>query len=142
MDEFIIESPDRSYASSAHSFMGGEVDMPTDFCIKFKCFYLMKSENIYGNLILKKDYICFEPFDPHDVDEAKFEGEEDFLQGNAKLFGAMSNKNTRATLIENCTARIDFLDVIEVNKMPLVNEKAVVHESAFIRDHYRNNIFL
>ena len=54
----------------------------------------------------------------------------------------MGTKNTRQTLIENCTARIDYLDVNEVNKMPLVNEKAVMSENAHIRDQYRNNIFL
>lgn len=39
-------------------------------------------------------------------------------------------------------AVIDYLDVIEVNKMNLVNEKAVMSENPFIRDAYKFEIFV
>lgn len=94
MDDFIEESTDRSYGSGPTAFMGCQ-ESPTSFCIKVKCFYLIKSENIYGELTLKKDCLIFTPFDPHDVDEKQFQGEEDFLRGNAKLFGKMSTSRTR-----------------------------------------------
>ena len=34
------------------------------------------------------------------------------------------------------------MDVIEVNKMNLVNEKAIVSENAFIREAYKFDLFL
>ena len=37
---------------------------------------------------------------------------------------------------------IDYLDIIEVNKMNLVNEKAIVSENSFIREAYKFNLFL
>ena len=34
------------------------------------------------------------------------------------------------------------MDIIEVNKMNLVNEKAIVSDNAFIRDAYKFNLFI
>ena len=37
---------------------------------------------------------------------------------------------------------IDFLDIAEVNKLPLINEKAVISENAFISEAYKFDWFL
>ena len=37
---------------------------------------------------------------------------------------------------------IDYLDIIEVNKMNLVNEKAIVSDDSFIREAFKFNLFL
>ena len=42
----------------------------------------------------------------------------------------------------NYTAKIDFLDVIEINKLPLVNERAVLSDNPMVKETYRHNIFL
>ena len=34
------------------------------------------------------------------------------------------------------------MDIVEVNKMSLVNEKAIVSENSFIKDAYKYNYFL
>lgn len=34
------------------------------------------------------------------------------------------------------------MDIIEVNKMPLVNEKAIMSENNFIKEAYKFNYFL
>ena len=55
-----------------------------DYLFKIKCFYLFKYEELYGDLILKKDCITFEPVNPHEV----IKGEDDWVQGNEKLITA------------------------------------------------------
>jgi hypothetical protein len=44
--------------------------------------------------------------------------------------------------LEEYAGIIDYLDIIEVNKMNLVNEKAVVSDNSFIREAYKFNLFL
>jgi hypothetical protein len=44
--------------------------------------------------------------------------------------------------IEEYAGVIDYLDIIEVNKMNLVNEKAILSSKSFIRECYKFNLFL
>lgn len=37
---------------------------------------------------------------------------------------------------------MDYLDVIEVNKMKLVNDKAILSTNSFVRESYQMNVFL
>ena len=61
-----------------------------------------------------------------DIANDEFAGEEDFLEGNAKLFGNIESEPKRQNLIANATAKIDYMDIIDVNKLALVNELAVM----------------
>lgn len=69
---------------------------------------------------MKKDCIVFEPSDDPELGP--------HCDGDVKL--------------ESYRGVIDFMDIAEVNKMNLVNEKAIVSENAFIRDAYKYNLFV
>ena len=60
-DDFIIENP--AALETDEKYFPPHVDH-AEFLLKTRCFYLFKYEEIYGNLILKKDCLVFEPFDP------------------------------------------------------------------------------
>mmetsp|Transcript_1973 Transcript_1973/g.3465 ORF Transcript_1973/g.3465 Transcript_1973/m.3465 type:complete len:227 (-) Transcript_1973:859-1539(-) len=101
------------------------VEGKDDFRLKTDCFYMMKYEHVYGTLTLKKDHLFFEPLldSPH----------------NEHLdFDEHSKKRD----LQKFEAVIDYLDIIEANKMNLVNENAVVSENTFIREAYKFDIFI
>ena len=98
-----------------------------DYYLKCECQYLIKFEHVYGVLILKKDCMLFEPSDD--------------LKVNSHLVKD-DHGGTPKEQIQEYAGVIDFLDIIEVNKMNLVNEKAVVSENSFIRESYKYNLFL
>jgi hypothetical protein len=93
----------------------------SDFFIKTPCFYLIKFDHIFGTLIVKNDSIVFEPC--KDVDQ-----NQHLVAGEVK--------------ISDYGSTIDFLDIAEVNKLPLINEKAVISENAFIAEAYKFDWFL
>jgi hypothetical protein len=37
---------------------------------------------------------------------------------------------------------IDFLDIVEINKMKLVNESAVMSSNNFVKEAYKFNLFI
>ena len=109
-----------------------------DFIMKMKVMYLFKYEEIYGTLLIKKDCLVYEPFSH----KADLKGEYDFLASNEKLMESATDENQLNLKLQDYTAKIDFLDIIECNKLPLVNEKAVMSESHEVKDAYKYNIFL
>ena len=70
---------------------------------------------------MKKECLVFEP------------------SSDPELNKNLENENVK---IEDYRGTIDYMDIIEVNKMNLVNEKAIVSENAFIRDAYKFNLFI
>lgn len=58
------------------------------------------------------------------------------MESNTKILG----KNANSSDEFNC--QIDFLDIIELNKLALVNEHAVTSENAVMRETYKHNIFI
>ena len=97
-----------------------------------------KYEEIYGTLLIKKDCLVYEPFSH----KADLKGEYDLLASNEKLMESATDENQLNLKLQDYTAKIDFLDIIECNKLPLVNEKAVMSESHEVKDAYKYNIFL
>lgn len=51
-------------------------------------------------------------------------------------------ENDHQIKISDYGGQIDFMDVIEVNKMSLANEQAIVSENNFVREAYKYNFFL
>ena len=92
-----------------------------DFILKTECFYLTKFDQICGTFILKKECLVFQP------------------DNNSQTNKDLINENVK---IDDYRGVIDFMDVIEINKMNLVNEKAIVSDNAFIRDAYKFNLFI
>ena len=100
-------------------------DSSDDYYLKTECYYLIKYEEVFGTLVLKKDCLIFEPsLDP---------------EHNQHLINGPHGTQIK---VEDYRGVIDYMDIIEVNKMNLVNEKAIVSENAFIREAYRFNLFL
>ena len=97
-----------------------------DYFLKTECYYLIQFEQVYGTLILKKDCLVFEP--SRDVDK------------NRSLI--RPDGGSEEDQLEEYAGIIDYLDIIEVNKMNLVNEKAIVSENSFLREAYKFNLFL
>jgi len=70
---------------------------------------LIKFETVYGTLIVKKDSLVFEPSeDP---------------EHNA---GIRENASVK---ISDYASVIDYFDMCEISKLPLVNEKAILSEN-------------
>ena len=95
--------------------------------------YLTKGEELYGEMIVKKDCILFEPFEPERED---LHPELDLLESNIKLIGK------HAEVPVDYSAKIDYLDIIELNKLNLVNENAVTSEFQMMRENYKYNVFI
>ena len=76
---------------------------------------------MFGSFIVKKDCLIFEP------------------SPDPELNPRLEDKNIKA---EDFKGVIDFMDILEVNKMNLVNEKAIISDNAFIRDAYKFNLFI
>ena len=110
-----------------NSQYGNVMESKDDFYLKTDCFYLIKYEQVQGTLILKKECMIFQP-------------SED-LSKNMHLVKAEVG-GTPKEQIEDFGAVIDYLDIIEVNKMNLVNEKAILSANSFIRECYKFNLFL
>ena len=73
---------------------------------------MIKFETVYGTLIVKKDSLIFEPSeDP---------------EHNAGI-----RENTEIKVCDYGSS-IDYFDICEVSKLPLVNEKAILSENSFI----------
>jgi hypothetical protein len=97
----------------------GVMESKDDYFLKTECFYLIKFEQVFGTLILRKDCMVFQP-------------SED-ISKNSHLVKEEAG-GTPKEQIEEYGGIIDFLDVIEVNKMNLVNEKAILSTNSFISD--------
>jgi hypothetical protein len=96
-----------------------------DFHVRTEVFYMMKYDHVYGILTIKKDRLVFEPSLDSDWNDH-----------------LVKNKKDSARDLKQYETVIDFLDIIEANKMNLVNEKAVVSDNAYIREAYKFEIFL
>lgn len=112
---------------STSSQYGNVMESKDDYYLKTECCYLIKFEQVFGTLILKKDCMIFEP-------------SED-IQANIHLVSE-ENCGTPKEQIQEYAGIIDFLDICEVNKMNLVNEKAILSSNSFIRESYKFNLFL
>ena len=95
--------------------------LKSDYFIKTPCYYLIKFDHIFGTLIIKNDSIIFEPSEDKNHNQHLVAGE---------------------VKIADFGSTIDFLDIAEVNKLPLINEKAVISENAFISEAYKFDWFL
>ena len=51
----------------------------------------------------------------------------------------MVNENVKIDDYKGC---IDYMDIVEVNKMNLVNHQAIESDNAFIRDAYKFNFLI
>ena len=128
--DYILYNADPNYEST---FGTNNIESSKDFYMKTECFYMIKFEKVYGTLIVKKDKLIFEPQDPFDP--------QLFQQGKTIYNDHLISVDDQIK-IGDYGGQIDFLDVIEVNKMKLVNEKAIVSENNFIREQYKYNYFL
>ena len=105
--------------------------------MKTDCLYMIKYDQIYGNLILKNDCLIFLPFNLEHLkneerDQHKF---QEFNYNN--FIKGMSQQN-----LSEYEAAIDYLDIIEVNKMFLVNEKALDSNNECQKEYYKYDWFL
>lgn len=92
-----------------------------DFFLKTECYYLIKFDHIFGTLIIKNDSLVFEP-------------SEDKRHNQHLVAGEVK--------IADFGSTIDYLDISEINKLPLINEKAAVSDNAFISEAYKYDMFL
>lgn len=106
------------------------------FILKTEAFYMIKFEKVYGTVIIKKDRLIFEPIDPNDQ-SVMASGNQNGIISNQHLV-----ENEHQIKIGDYGGQIDFMDVIEVNKMSLANEQAIVSENNFVREAYKYNYFL
>lgn len=89
-----------------------QTTLDQDYIFKTECYYLIKFETVYGTLVVKKDCLIFEPSeDP---------------EHNAGI-----RENTEVKIADYGSV-IDYFDICEISKLPLVNEKAVLSENSFI----------
>ena len=120
VNDYIDENPNPLFDSSFATASSSD-----DYYLKTECYYLIKYEEVFGTLVLKKDCLVFEPnLSP---------------EHNQHL---MNGPHGTQIKVEDYRGVIDYMDIIEVNKMNLVNEKAILSENAFIREAYRFNLFL
>ena len=103
------------------------------YILKMEAFYMIKFEKVFGTAIVKKDRLIFEPQDPSD---------KNLIASGKKLYNQHLIENEHQIKISDYGGQIDFMDVIEVNKMNLANEKAIVSDNNFIREAYKYNYFL
>ena len=82
-----------------------------DYLFKTECYYLIKFDTVFGTLIVKKDSLIFEPSEDQ-------QHNQQIRQGNLK--------------ISDYASTIDYFDICEVAKLPLVNEAAITSENLFI----------
>ena len=94
---------------------------------------MIKFEKVFGTAIIKKDCLIFEPQDPND---------KNLLVSGKRIHNEQLLQNDHQIKISDYGGQIDFMDVIEVNKMNLVNEKAIVSENNFVKEAYKYNYFL
>lgn len=94
--------------------------LESDYFIKTQCYYLIKFDHIFGTLMIKNDSIVFKP--DNTIKNKHLEG------GEVK--------------ISDFGSTIDFLDIAEINVLPLINEKAVISEDTFISEAYKFDWFL
>ena len=104
-------------------------DPGDDYLVKTKCYYLIKFDQIFGTLYIKKDCITFEP-DP------KAQENQHLLNGSNTDFLTQNMK------VEEYECTLDYLDLLEANLMPLINEKAAMSESQFVQKNYKHDMFL
>lgn len=83
---------------------------------------MIKFECVYGTLIVKKDSLIFEPSeDPeHNV----------VIRENSEV------------KVSDYGSMIDYFDICEFSKLPLVNEKAILSENSFIQEEYKYDLFI
>ena len=82
--------------------------------------------NEYYDLNLKKDRLEFVPSKDLEKNESLINLDEGDVDAQLDEYAGV----------------IDYLDIIEVNKMNLVNEKAIVSDDSFIREAFKFNLFL
>jgi hypothetical protein len=99
-----------------------------DFLFKTKVYFLIKFDQIYGTLTVKKHQLLFEP---------------DFKAPENEHLISMENPNlTQNRKVEDYICIIDYLDVAELNMLPLINETACLSEERFIQENYKYDMFL
>ena len=82
------------------------------------CFYHTKSDKVKGRITLKNDLIHFEAL--------RCDENRQFSEEQMQMFEMI----------------MDYLDLTEANELKFVNELAVTHSNAFIRDTYKFNFYL
>lgn len=97
-----------------------------DYFLKTECYYLIQFEQVFGTLYLKKDRLEFVPSKDLEKNESLINHDEGDVEAQLDEYAGV----------------IDYLDIIEVNKMNLVNEKAIVSDDSFIREAFKFNLFL
>lgn len=100
-----------------------------DYIYKTECYYLIKFEKIFGTLYIKQDCLVFEP-------------DADSDQNDTLSFKLTSRSEKSNYAIEDFTCTMDYLDMVEVQQLQLINEKAIVSQNDFIRDAYKFDTFL
>ena len=93
--EYLEENPDPATDSNFANMEGED-----DFYMKTACHYMIKFDPAFGTLIIKKDRLVFEP--------------STVPEQNAHLFAAGKDNSLK---IDQYRGVLDFLDIIEVNKM-------------------------
>ena len=93
--EYLEENPDPATDSNFANIEGED-----DFYMKTACHYMIKFDPAFGTLIIKKDRLVFEP--------------STVPEQNAHLFAAGKDNSLK---IDQYRGSVDFLDIIEVNKM-------------------------
>lgn len=98
---------------------------------------MIKYDQIYGNLILKNDCLIFLPFNMEHLKNEDRENHKFQEYNHNNFIKGMSQKN-----LNEYEATIDYLDIVEVNKMFLINEKALDSSYLFQKDAYKYDWFL
>ena len=103
------------------------------YILKTDAFYMIKFEKVFGTAIIKKDKLVFVPQNPDD---------KNLIASGRRSYNEHLIEDENQIKISDYGGQIDFMDIIEVNKMKLVNEKAIVCENSFVKEAYQFNYFL
>ncbi len=119
--DYLVENQNPTMSSQ---FSNLNIESKDDFHLKTDCYYMMKFEHVFGTLIMKKDCMVFQPNYSSELN-----------------FHLVRDHKNPANDLKQYEAVIDYMDVIEANKMNLVNEQAVISENSYIREAYKFEIF-
>jgi hypothetical protein len=99
-----------------------------EFIVKTQVYYLIKFEKIYGTLTIFPDHLTFEP-------DLK-------CQENYHLTLKENNLLLQRRKLSDYRCIVHFLDIQEINLMPLINETACLSTNKFIKENYKDDIFI
>lgn len=131
VNEYLLYNQDPRYQSAFGTKSVRESDEA--FILKTEAFYMIKFEKVFGTAIIKRDRLIFEPQNPND---------KNLIASGKKIYNDHLMENEHQIKISDYSGQIDFMDVIEVNKMNLVNEKAIMSDNNFVKEAYKFNYFL